>query len=193
MIPADANDSELLRMLRGDAGEEAFLILYEKYFKQVYFTSRKYLHAEDAYDVCQEIFLALWEKRHKLNEINNLKGYITGMTQHRIYDRFRHAQVEQRMELEFLKRSEKSENPEHTLRQHEYDHLVREAIDQLPPKQRQVYKLIREEGLSHEVTARQLNTSKDAVEKNMGRALSFLRKRIGPHLTTVISLLIIMS
>ena len=180
----DAQDSELLRLMAAN-DQDAFMALYTKYFRNVYFTAKKHLPSEDIDDVCQEVFLALWDKREYLTSVVNLKWYITTMTSNRIYDKFRTASKQERSQSAFASRLEKSVDPEKELLSKEYDQLVSKAISQLPTRQKEVFLLSRQEGMTHERIAAHLNISKDAVDKSMTRAVSFLRMRLMQHLTSM--------
>jgi RNA polymerase sigma-70 factor (ECF subfamily) len=53
--------------------------------------------------------------------------------------------------------------------------VVEEAIEKLPPQQRQIYKLSREEGLSQEEISAKLQISVNTIKQHMNRALKFIR------------------
>ena len=57
----------------------------------------------------------------------------------------------------------------------EIDTLLREAVQQLPEQQQKVYKMIREEGLSHADIAERLTISRHTVRNHMASALQDIR------------------
>ena len=59
------------------------------------------------------------------------------------------------------------------------------AVATLPPRQKLVYTLSREQGLKHEEIARRLNISPATVNNHMIAALRTIRQQLGTHLHTV--------
>jgi len=52
-------------------------------------------------------------------------------------------------------------------------------IELLPPRQKQIYKLSREKGLTYKEIANKLSISVNTVETHMERALRLIRKNLG--------------
>lgn len=71
------------------------------------------------------------------------------------------------------------------LRIREVREKLQYALDHLPPKQKLVYTLSREQGLKHEEIARQLNISPSTVNNHMIAALRSIRQQLGPHLQSI--------
>ncbi|MNY54491.1 ECF RNA polymerase sigma factor SigE [compost metagenome] len=59
--------------------------------------------------------------------------------------------------------------------------MLNAGIDQLPPQQKAVYLLCKEEGMKYEDVARQLNLSVETVRSHMKHALRFLRNFMSEH------------
>ena len=57
----------------------------------------------------------------------------------------------------------------------ECQHILSEAVNQLPSQQRLVYSLSRDEGLKYNEIAEQLNLSKNTVKAHLKKAVSSLR------------------
>ena len=60
----------------------------------------------------------------------------------------------------------------------ELDNKFKKIITQLPDRQKQVYLLNREEGLTYPEIAQQLGISKNTVENHMVKALKYLHKNM---------------
>ena len=67
---------------------------------------------------------------------------------------------------------------DHRLQNKEYDQLLFEAIQQLPPQQKEVYNLSREQGLKNEEIANRLNLSINTVKKHLVLALHSIRAHV---------------
>jgi RNA polymerase sigma-70 factor (ECF subfamily) len=63
----------------------------------------------------------------------------------------------------------------------DYFEKVRELIDKLPEKRKQVYKLSREGGYSVKEIARELEISVKTVEDHITHAVKFIRKNSSPE------------
>lgn len=53
----------------------------------------------------------------------------------------------------------------------------KDAIAEMPPKRRQIYLLVKEEGLSHQEIAGMLNISTNTIERQINSAMRMLRHR----------------
>lgn len=166
-------------------------MIYDRYWKRVFRVSERYLQSSDlAQDIVQEVFVALWDKRMNYTDIQNLEAYLVTMTQNLTYKAMRRWTYEARKNEEYLSNIQQVvEGGDLAVISNQYDDLLREAVALLPTKQRQVFQLVRNEGLSHEEVAAQLNISLSAVKKNMVRALLFIRNYLAPYLVPSVFLM----
>lgn len=80
------NEHTLLEKIR-NSDPKAFEVLFNRYWEEVYNqTLRKVSSKEDASDITQEVFYAIWKGRCKLNVKENVRGYIHGILRNKIYD-----------------------------------------------------------------------------------------------------------
>ncbi len=59
--------------------------------------------------------------------------------------------------------------------------LLEEKLAKLPPRQREVFTLVKFDGLSYEVTAAILGVSVDTVHQHLVKANAFLRRELAPY------------
>jgi RNA polymerase sigma-70 factor (ECF subfamily) len=57
-------------------------------------------------------------------------------------------------------------------------HQLQTSIDLLPAKRKEIFTLVKQQGLSHKKVADQLGISPATVEKQVGLSLQFLRKKM---------------
>ncbi|MGO4288269.1 RNA polymerase sigma factor [Chitinophaga sp. RAB17] len=177
--------NEQLLLQKAAAGhEESFARLFHLHKHKLYsFLLRLTDSPEMSEDVIQDVFLKLWKDRENLVNIEQFGGYIYRMAQHQVLNAFR------RMAKETLILSELNRtgnvlntNAEDHLNAREVQEMLKSALDKLPPKQKLVYTLSREQGLKHDEIARHLNISPSTVNNHMIAALRTIREQLGVHL-----------
>lgn len=180
------DEQEIVRLL-SEGHEPSFRAIYDRYWTKVFRVADRYLQSDDlAQDIVQDVFCALWDRRTEFSNIRNIEAYLFTMAQHQTYKAMRKWAYELRKNEEYvLNIVQEAEDSDVLALSNQYEDLLNKAIHLLPPKQREVFQLIREEGLSHQDVANKLNLSEAAVKKNMVRALHFIRGFLAPHLVPV--------
>lgn len=172
---------------RGD--EQAFEMLFAHYFPRVKgFISGILQNEEEAEDISQDIFVSMWQNREQLTKIENLNAYLFRIAKNAV---FRHIErsllfkdyLQQQMEhLSFT--SANNESVEEIIYAKELEYLISIAVEKMPSKRQQIYKMSRIEGLSNEEIAERLVISKRTVENHLTLALADIRKLIGFFIIT---------
>jgi len=177
-------EKELLQ-LSTEGDEKAFAEIFHRYkFKLYGFIYRLTQSQEMAEDIVQETFLRLWKNRDQLSNIEHLSSYIFRMAQNQAMTSFKRMAMET-MIIRQLLTGEKEfapSTPESELALKEMEALFRKAIDNLPPQQKKVYLLSREEGLKHEEIAERLQISRGTVKNHMIQLLRTLRSQLEKNL-----------
>lgn len=145
------------------------------------FFRKRARHAADAQDLVQQVFLRL-SQYPKMNEIRNPEGYIFQTASNTLKDHFRAAAASNRYfdekKCEIAEESGSGFSPERVLLARESVGLLVDALRKLPPRTRDVLILRCFEGLKHAEIAQLQGISIRAVEKHIGRALSYLSDAI---------------
>lgn len=169
----------LTRLKNGDM--LAFDRVYELYSHKLYSFVFKILKNEaEADDIVQEVFVKIWESRHKLEDYKLLNSYIFTIAYNNSIDLIR-KRINNSKYLEHLKNSAVSNITPSITSQIEFNELNIQAeklIANLPERQKQVYLLHREEGLTYPEIAEKLGISKNTVENHMAKALKYLRQNM---------------
>jgi RNA polymerase sigma-70 factor (ECF subfamily) len=132
-------------------------------------------------EIVQEIFLALWQKQ-QVDEIKSLRSFLYIAVKNKALNYLRDHQTRKSHEGEFARIQ--SEN---IYIDNEYEHLlledsIREAISELPEKCRQIFELSRNEELSYQQIADQLNISPKTVENQISIAIKKLKTKLSPFM-----------
>jgi RNA polymerase sigma-70 factor (ECF subfamily) len=138
-------------------------------------------------DVAQEIvhvlFCGLWEHRHTLETPRSVRGYLFTAARNRARNHSR----DERTRAAFASRLAAADPhvvigvvpaTDAAAIGTSIQATVRRAIDELPPRCREVFTLVREHGLTHAETAAILLIAPKTVEVHMTRALKLLRSRL---------------
>lgn len=168
---------ELLTQLKnGDM--LAFDRIYELYSHKLFSFVLKILKNEaEADDIVQEVFVKIWESRDKLGDHKLLNSYIFTIAYNNSIDLIR-KRINNNKYLEHLRNSSIIQTTPSSISEIEFNELniqIEKLIANLPDRQRQVYLLHRENGLTYPEIAKQLGISKNTVENHMVKALKYLR------------------
>jgi RNA polymerase sigma-70 factor (family 1) len=144
---------------------------------------------EQAEEIVSDVFISIWEKRKRIDSINNLKVYLFVATKNTA--------------LNYLSRQNKTVitdiddvavelrsiyfDPEQLLITAEMISRIKEAINQLPPKCRIIFKLVKEDELKYREVAEILDISIKTVENQVSIALKKIGSAINFDITRVIS------
>lgn len=161
-------------------GQRAFEELFKTYFNPLMAFSRRILgNEDDAREVVHQVFINLWEKRDEIDTTVSLKSYLFTSVNNRslnvIRDRKKFSSEEVPEEAEEW-------DAESRLEAMELEEQVRGAIEALPERCREIFKLNRFEGLRYGEIASQLDLSVKTVENQMSKALKILREQLGKYL-----------
>jgi len=179
--PLYDQDDIRARVALGD--QHAFALFFNYHWPQVYGTGLRLTKSpEKAQDLAQDIFIKLWENRHKLNEVKEEDAYIFILSRNVILD-FLRKKVFDTENIEALIDyfEDSTISPQEKLEYNELENTLKSAIDQLPGKVKDVFVLSRVEGLTHEQIAKQLNISVVSSKTYVVRALQDIRKFMASH------------
>ena len=65
----------------------------------------------------------------------------------------------------------------------ELNDRVQSLLNELTPRQKEIFQLSRQEGLTHDEIAKKLDISVNTVKKHMGNTIAFLKSQIDNSLT----------
>lgn len=175
----DSADSFLVEKLKKD-DIAAFNELYNRYHCRVYHLAMKFLPCnEDAEEIVQIVFVALWENRSKIDAQQSFESYVFSIARHNIYKALRKAVYRQGY-IEYFRQnhSDTSFVTEDLILFNELDTVVHELVEKLPPKRREIIRLHREEGLSYNEIATRLSITNSTINTQLTKALNYIRHNI---------------
>ncbi|MEM7110341.1 MAG: RNA polymerase sigma-70 factor [Bacteroidota bacterium] len=168
---------------------EAFEELFKRYYNPLFNLAFGILKTEDtAEEQVQEVFIKLWERRSMLKMDTKLFSYLVVSVRNRCYNCIRDQKVEKKYaESQVQQYRDQIFSEEYN----QYDEALigklHQAIDQMPEKCREVFKLSRFEGLSHKQIAERLSISTKTIENHITKGMKILRAKLLSALFFIIS------
>ena len=183
-------EKELL-LLAAQGSEPAFTLLFNRYKHKLYsYLLSLTTSPQIAEDIIQDTFLKLWKDRASLKAIDYFNAYLFTMTRNLAINSFKRMARETAI-LAALQPQQN--NPAATVADNlslkEVEQLLHQTIQSLPPQQKLIYTLSREQGLKHEDIAHQLHLSSSTVRNHIVQALRTIRKKIELHSISVIGMM----
>jgi RNA polymerase sigma-70 factor (family 1) len=193
------NESLLLRQLAG--GDPAgFAGIYDHYSAAIHAFVLQYVHSPQmADDLSQEIFLKIWENRATMSGVGSFRAYLFTAARNHTLNTLRSAFRREATLNEVISHvrtgdttyTGSSEPASDRLLTHEYAAFLKKAVDDLPPRCREVFRLCREQSMSYEEVAAELGIARNSVRNHMVLSLKLLRKAVSRELGIPLALLLV--
>ena len=141
-------------------------------------------------DLVQDFFVKIWHQADKIQINCSLKSYFFSSIKNRAFDILKHEKVKTQY-ANLNDGCEESVTPDEIweFTQGELEELIEKALQQVPPRAREIFELSRFKGVANDDIARQLNISKRTVEVQISRALQVLRVELKDYLPLFMILL----
>ena len=175
----ETNRELLLRLKEGNI--VAFDSIYEQYCKRLYTFVIRYVKQEsDAEEIVQEVFIKIWENRVKIDVYSSFESYLFTITYNSAITLLR-KRVHEKKYLEHVKSLQEVNNASELtddLYFKELNSKLQSLLLELTPRQREIFLLSREEGLTHDEIAIKLGISANTVKNHIVSVLIFLKSNI---------------
>ncbi len=165
-----------------EAFKKFFDVLYPRLLKYALYILESKSNAED---VVSGAFVKFWYQRKKLVNLKRPESYFFTSIKNLCYNYLRDNKqfFLKSLETESFDFITTFENPERQFLTLETKEKIQIAIDQLPPRCKLIFSLVREEGLKFQEVADLLDISVKTVEGQMTRALAKLRSSLEQHMS----------
>lgn len=175
---APDSDTYLFQRIKNN-DEEAFELIFKKYYKLVYSYARYNIKDETAcHDITQDIFTYLWEMRHKIEVKKTLKSYLLSASHNAGINYLKKETNKRRHLSNFFHESAKKEDGYDIIFEGALIESLNAIINKLPTQCKEIFYLSRLEGLKHKEIANKLNISPRTVETQIYRALRTIKSKL---------------
>lgn len=174
------SNKELLLLLQND-DRVAFYNIYERFSKRLYGFVIRYLKNEsDTEEIVQEVFIKIWEARNKIDIYSSFESFIFTITYNTTISLLRKRMSEKKYieYLQSLQKTDFSPEVENEVFFNELNEKVYSLLNEVTPRQKEIFLLSRDSGLTHEEIASKLQISINTVKKHIANTLSFLKSNI---------------
>lgn len=169
-------DNELLAQLRL-GNKEAFKAIYLKYHGRIYnFCLKMITDADEAQDIVQHVFIALWNQREQVDLNKPVEGYIYALARYTLYHAFRKKLIHKAAMENLIHETQPPVEAIEEITYKELEIYLEDLIEKLPAKRREIFKMNRSEGLTYKEIATRLNISENTVDTQIRKSLHLLRQ-----------------
>jgi len=183
------NNSRFIEALKsGDS--KAYTILVDTYHHKLCLYAYSLINDQKAAeDIVQNVFIRTWKKRNRLNSDFEIRSFLYKSVYNEFIDEYRKQKLVVPLEKKYIDAlSTMVENEdEHALERR--IKLVKRAMQDLPPKCKEIFMLSKQDGLTNLEIAEYKQVSVKSVEAHITKAFSILRQSIGEEIQPFIFLL----
>ena len=171
--------NELVQLLKsGDM--RAFDRIYRLYSRRLYVFVLKFIkQEEEAEGIVQEVFIRVWESRKRIDLHRSFESFLFTIAYNTTISLLRKKVAEQKF-LEQLKMRRQISDAEKIISEIHYRELnekLDKVLEELTLRQQEIYRLCRQEGLTHKEIAEKLQLSVSTVKNHLVTTLQIIRLR----------------
>lgn len=164
-----------------------FQIVYNHYYNKLFHQALSYLkEPELVQELISDVFVALWQSRKILDKIENPDAYFFIALKHARYKFIQKYYKEQHeLLIEELPEISSSSISDTEIIEKELNNKYQTALQKLPPRCAEVFRLVREEKKKYQEVAEIMNISVKTVDNQMNKAVKILYNELKEHLFSV--------
>ena len=148
-------------------------------------TRSKFITAE----IVQDVFLKIWMTRESLVEVKDFKAYLFVISKNRAINALKKSLADLERMKKYASEVPFNEQPVEDDDAQLHFSLIDEAIDQLSPRQKEIFLLHRHERYSYREIAEQLGIGKESVKTHLSLAIKSIKNHIETKITLIILLI----
>lgn len=159
----------------------SFDSIYKKYSKRLYGFVLRYVKQDiDAEEIVQEVFIKIWQSRDRINIYSSFDSFLFTIAHNATINLLKKRATERKYieHVKSLQRIDETYELTDEIHYKELKHKFQDLLNELSPRQKEIFQLSREEGLSHKEIAEKLGISANTVKNHLVTTLSFLHSKL---------------
>ena len=166
--------------------EETYKALFRRYYTGLLFYATRLVGEDDAEDIVQDVFVEIWKRQDSVELGEQIQSFLYRSIYTKVFNLLKHKAVAENYsaaEVEFYQKRMEYYQPDHSevikrIENRELRSEIRQAIDGLPDKCKEVYKLSYLHDMKNKDIADVMGISLRTVEAHMYKALIILREKL---------------
>lgn len=160
--------------------EEFGKFFIENYPKIKAFACQILMSEQDAEDISQDIFLKLLDKPEIWRDKEKRNNYLFKMTKNHVFNFIKHRNLERKYQQGVIQKNQIADEfgLDDTLHAKEIELIMMYAVEQMPERRKDIFKMSRYEGKSNVEISEFFDMSVRTVERHLYLALIDLRKSL---------------
>ena len=160
--------------------EHAFRLIYEKYHDDLFqLAYRRTRSKDDSKDILQDLFISFWNNIDSIEVTDNIAAYFYVALRHRIFNYYE----KQSVRLHHILQQPLDPVPSEDLilagiRAKEIQACVSAAVQAMPEKMKEIYRLAKEQQLTMQEIAALLQLSPQTVKNQLHLAMERIRSQL---------------
>ncbi|SMC37558.1 RNA polymerase sigma-70 factor [Pedobacter africanus] len=179
IIAAPLSTDMVTSLKKGEA--QAMEQIYKDHWADVFDSACRRVRDKDvAQDITQEIFISLWTNRQRLAIKGSLRSYLQAAVKYKVINYFKSAIVKDKYQEDmfFLAEGQMELSAENKLMVKDMNKEIDEALQALPEKMRQIFRMSRMQEKTIREIAAELGLSVQTVKNQISAALKMLKERL---------------
>lgn len=165
----------VIRLIDGD--EDAFCELYAAYKNRLLYFAMKFVKSRAfAEDIFQDAFTVVWQSRRFINPDASFSSYLYTIVRNRVLNQLRDESREDELKESILAQAiDYTDSTKDNIVANDLKNIINHAMEQLSPRQREVFEMSRESFMSHKEIGDALGISVNTVQEYISSSLKVIR------------------
>lgn len=176
--------TEKWKHLIAAGNEDAFRQMFNAYAARLTaFAFSITKNKEASVEIMDEVFIKIWKHKEQLLQVTNITTYLYTAIKNTALNFLSHKSREMHLQaFDFINIELMEEDrPDQRLISSEIYTNIKKAVDELPPKCKIIFKLIREDGLKYREAAEVLGVSEKTIDAQMVIAVKRIGDAVGKY------------
>jgi RNA polymerase sigma-70 factor (ECF subfamily) len=177
---------QLLKQIAESDDSKAFSVFFEQYHSKLLRIAHMFVSSPQmAEDIVSDVLVKLLKNRKETFNKENFMGYLYQCIKNQSLDHIKKNRKEPLLDINYNDADYfiiESSNPCSQLVYKEFEQLISDCIETMPPKRKLVFRLVKDDGLSYKEVANLLDISDRTVEVHLRIAIAYLKSVIEKYL-----------